>query len=423
MKIKLSNGTILDTESTSSNKPDVAMGEPSRSSINESMQRYAMRNAEIQKNIASRGTVGENLNKIYKPGIGDKVFGILNTLDAPRQMLEAGIANPLLAMQNPEQNIQGNAAMMLAREAAAGFTGKKLGQFGDVYYGGLPISREIAGIAGLVPGMMGTARIVDAATRPFRTISKMSDRGILNAGKSLVKAADNASEITGSSVSKMYEPFNSTSVDGLKFIDSIKELPDVLVKEIESSFGGKIEDIAQSMNIENLRKIKQLVAKYQPSAFGKETLGLAENINADKLNKVYSNLQKLRTETLDSLGNKKISEELNKADDLHTEVVRASNYLKKTVTDSTLKKPTKAGKVAGGLKVEGDVTSRMALNDIAKVSSKTRQEIDRAVRILNKFNAFQEGATLAKKAAGAAIFGGAIGAIGGRAINNRKGNQ
>ena len=97
--------------------------------------------------------------------------------------------------------------------------------------------------------------------------------------------------------------------------------------------------------------------------------------------------------------------------------------IKKAIVDPVLRMATKAGKVAEGLKAEGDVTTRTALNIIKKSGWEANKAINKSVRMLEIYNRNRLASSLAQSAVKAATFGGAAGAIGGGALRKVTGKD
>ena len=111
---------------------------------------------------------------------------------------------------------------------------------------------------------------------------------------------------------------------------------------------------------------------------------------------------------------KKAAEVLSKTDDAFHSVSNASDYIQKSIVDSTLKMATKGGNMAKKLALEGDVSGRAAMNILKK--SGARKEIIKAVDSLAAFNRWQMAIKLGEHAVGAALFGGVAGSLGGMAL-------
>lgn len=360
--------------------------------------------------IAARGTISGNIKENFvSPNPVRKLMGVAGVASAPLSAIGAMIANPALQMQAGNFN-----PIDLAKEAALGITGKKQGRPVDVY--------RRAGIPAPVASALDFAitsspiKLAQVGKRFFGSIAKLSDKKILQAGNSLVRATEEASRFVGEKVGAAFKRVEDIPVDAKTFAENISKLPKILLGRVEEQFG-KVQDISEKMTVGKLRQIKQFVGKYRPSAFGKSERGIAENIEAEDLNKVYGGFKELIKNTVKTATDEKTANELMKLEGSYSQVTRASDYVKKTVVDSTLLKPTKAGKMAGKIIEEGDVTGRTALNILRDSGKYSKKEIDRAISSLEAFNRWRSLSELGKHAANAALYGGAIGGLGGYAAS------
>jgi hypothetical protein len=360
------------------------------------------KSATIAEDIKSRGTIqGQIGSNLFAQSPLRKGVGALQTIGAPLPMIEAGIANPALAMQSGNFN-----PIDLGKEAIAGFTGQKLGQYGDVFRGA-NFPEPVAASLGLVLAS-SPLKALNMANKAFGKISKMSDKGILRAGDSLLSAVKNATTETGTKLEEAYKVVNDVTVNPVVFNSLLKRMPKPLLEEFENTIG---KSIFANPTVGNLRKVKQIVGKYKPSIFGREERGMSENIEGEKLNQLYGNIKMFIDTVVTSKKGGSVAQRLSKADDAFTEVANASDYIQKTITDPTLHLATKGGAMAKKLALEGDVSGRKALNILK--SSGARKAINKALSDLESFNKWQFVGKLAEHAAGAATFGGAIGGAGG----------
>ncbi len=104
------------------------------------------------------------------------------------------------------------------------------------------------------------------------------------------------------------------------------------------------------------------------------------------------------------------------ADEAFTEAAKASRFVKKTVTDPTLRQPTKAGRAASGLDKDTDVSFRSAVNTLRKGSFSVKRNIDKAVELLEQFNRSQKLKKLGEQTGRSILFGGVAGGVGGRIL-------
>jgi hypothetical protein len=381
--------------------------------------------SKVDKEIEARGNLWENIKKDFqKEGVLGKIKGGLGIVSSPFTSLEAGIANPALALQrNPFENAQstntlgvlGEGASNLAKEAFLGFLGQKQGQYGDVYRSsGNPFLETVSAPAGLTLAV-SPVKVVKTINKTFGNITRMSDKGIMKAGKSLISAGDDAVEFIGSKLNKAYETVNNIKVNPEEFVSEMSKLPKAVLSKVEDTLGG-VEELSQNLTISTLRKIKQIIGKYSPSSFGKDTRGVTEKIIDDEINAVYKGVKTLISKTIAKNTSDDIAESILNLDDAFREVKNSADYIKKTIVDSTLKKPTKGGAMAKKLIAEGDVTGRTALNTIKSAGSKARDNINKAVSALESFNKWQGISENIRKAINAGIYGGVAGSLGGLAL-------
>lgn len=369
---------------------------------------YTQRYGEAQQRIEGRGNLWGNIRgDISSPNPIRKAVGLIGAVASPASVAESAIANPALEMQSGNFRPQD-----LAREAALGLSGRKQGQFGDVYrVAGAPA--PIAASAGLLLSAAGPIKVLKSAGNAFGKIAKLSDRGIVKAGESLINATKEAKKFTGASLGEAFKPVEGAKVDPNRFISEIADLPKPLVAKLESIFG-PLTDVGQNMTIGTLRKIKQTIGKYNPGVFGREARGLSENITADEINKVYRAIKKLIGETIENTSGKETAKKLMSLEDSYTAVERAADFVKRSVMDSTLRLPTKGGKVAKQLNLEGDVSGRSALNTLRSAGVNAKKEIDRAVSELDKFNKWRAVSSVSKRV----LEAGAIGITAGKAARS-----
>jgi len=372
---------------------------------------------EAAKRIEARGTIQDKLRSQFeKPELMSKVMGTLTAIGAPVAAIESAMANPILLAQ------QGNFSPKdLAKEAILGATLQKQGQYGDVFKN-VGVQEEIADAAGLFLNVAAPAKLLKAVNNTFGKISKMTDKGILKAGNQLVGASDDAVKAMGTEVGKAFSVADNLPTDKIGFLDDVVKMPKSLVKAAEEQFGN-IDDFVQTLTVGKLREFKRFIGKFRSTSFGKSERGLAENIDAQKINTVYASIKNMMRKTIkDGMGEKE-SNIIMKMEEAFADVIRSGNVIKKTVVDPTLRKATKAGSAADKLIKEGDVTFRIALNTLKKAGSKSRKAVNKSISLLNNYNRHRRNIEFTRKAAGAVIFGGAAGAVGGKALQKVSGEQ
>ena len=194
---------------------------------------------------------------------------------------------------------------------------------------------------------------------------------------------------------------------------------------VEEELGMSIPSLLKNPTVTNIRKVKQIVGDFRPSAFGKETRGLTENIEAKYVNQLYADLKSILESSIKRKHGEKIAKSVMDAETAFSRTKKATQYIKKTITDPVLKEPTKAGEMAKKIILEGDVSGRTALNRVKEASNVSRREINKSVNALSAYNYARGASELARKAAQAAFFGGAMGGLGGYVggkVYNRQGD-
>ena len=366
---------------------------------------FQQRGEIAQAEIAKRGNLLEQIpQNLQSPNMLRKGLGGLQALGAPMTMMEGGLSNVGLKLQQGDPT-------NLGQEFMAGITGQKQGQYGDIFrVVGVP--EPLSALGGLmIPSALPFA-IVDKISDTFGKISRLSDKGIMRAGRELINGADEAGKFSKARLDSQFAKVDKVKIDPASFYDEISKLPNALINKLEAEFG-KLENVALNLTVGRLREIKGMIGKYNPGSFGREARGLSENLNADEINKIYGSIKNLMEKSMvGAVKPKEIARLLN-LEDKSTEVIRSIEYLKRTIVEPTLRKPTKAGNMAKKVVLEGDVSGREALNVLRSQGSKARNAINNAKRALDAFNVAQGLTKVAKHALSAATYGGAIGAIGG----------
>lgn len=369
--------------------------------------------AETTEEIAKRGSYWGGIKEnLMSPNPVKRTLGVLGVVGAPFAALEGAVANPSLALQRGEVN-----PLALAKEAYLGATGKKQGQYGDVYRDSGFVPKPVAAGAGLLLNV-SPIKALQTVNKTFGAIKKLSDKGIIKAGESLIKATQEATKVTGVGLEKAYQPLNNITVNSKAVKSLLDKMPSVLRDEITQRFSG--------VNFANptvavVREIKQIIGKYKPNVFGKGERGIAENIEAARIEQLYAMTKKIINSVVESRVGKKAAEVLSKTDDAFHSVSNASDYIQKSIIDATLKQATKAGSMAKKIAIEGDVSGRAAMNVLKR--SGARKEINKAMDALQAFNKWQAIHFWTQKGINAALFGGVAGSIGGQAMRKVSGED
>lgn len=353
----------------------------------------------------------------------------MKAIGVPLQRIESGVAGVGLGLQ------KGSLKEGLIR-GKQGLLGQKKQELGDIV-------RNISGVKGLeqlspIPRIAGSilsnksfneplaqgigftaslvapVKIIKDTVKSLSKIEKFSDKGLKLAGQKLIQGSDEAVKTIGSQVDEAYKPINKISVNANDIIDDVAKLPKPLISYIEEKLGQNLDDYMQDFNIEKARKLKSLVGKFRPSVFDKRALGLDETISGEKINKAYSTIKKTMQSHLNKSGLKERSNNLLDADEAFTETMRASDFIRKSVVDKTLKLPTKLSGIASKLEDAGDLSAREALNILRDAGGSARNNINKAILELEKYNKYKKVTGILGRAAGAAVYGGVAGQAAGK---------
>lgn len=367
----------------------------------------------VEAQIAQRGSISpqEIFEKFAADkGIGSKVMGTLQAVGAPFQAAEAAIANPLLAIQRgrPEEAFQ---------EFTKGITGQKLGEVGDIMRSTGLFPEGISSGVGFVSTLVAPVQLINKGLKSLSGVSKGSDVKIIKAGQDLISGADEAVNTIGAKLEKAYQPVNDVLVDVSGIVDDIVELPSSVIKNLEKEIGSSLDDFLTNFTVNKARVLKSKLGELRPTSFGKDSRGLVERIDDKKLNKAYATIKDNMQKSLQRSGMPKEAKQLLDADEAFVDTLNASKAIKKAVIDSTTRKPTKAAKVARGLKTESEATTRVALNQLRKAGGSAKKKIDTAISNLEKFNRAQSISRAASGITRGVVVGGAAGAVGSKIIN------
>lgn len=386
-------------------------------------------NPNMIDTIRSRGTIQSDVQDIgrqfQEPGVMNKVVASargLGTLFAPFQAVESAISNPIIKAQqglnlsSPLEAAKSYGGLM--KSAVKGLTLQERGEYGDVLkQAGAPT--PIAATGGFLLSLATPMKVFSQVNKELSGLGKITDRGLKKAGNRLVEASEAATTNVGKTLDDAFAQVASNPVDATKFTAILNELPEVLKNEVVKKIDG--QDL-MNPTVATLRKLKQLVGKHNPGSFGREERGLLENITSDNINDAYRGLKVLLQDSVSSLG-KDVAKSLMAAEEGFSRVARASQFVHKGVMDPVLRQATRAGEFAKRMTNPLIQSERVALSTLRKASKESKRGVEEAVEALKKFNRYRAGVDLGKKAAGAAIFGGAVGAIGGKAARGTFGDK
>lgn len=414
MKVKFPNGSVIDT---SGKNVEDAKETQVKSKAESYLDKFKRRSEATELRIKERGTIQENIKSQFsKPELIGKLSATLTTIGAPFSAIESAISNPMLLAQ------QGNFSPQdLLKESLKGLALQKQGQYGDVLKNA-GADKTVSDITGLFLNASLPLKVVNTTLKTFGKISKLSDKGIMYAGKQLIKAADDAQTAVGIKVGQAFSKVDNTVVDGMDFINKITDLPKSVIKSAEEHFGN-MEDFASNLTIGKLREFKRFLGKLRPTSYGKGERGISETIDIEKLNKVYGSIKDIIKNNITDVFGDNTSKTLMGLEKSYSEMIGASNFLRRSVIEPTTRKATTAGKVATNLVKEGDVSTREALNTLKLAGSSSRKAINKAIRALEMYNTHIAMLNAARKGLQAAVFGGAAGAIGGKALQKATGGE
>jgi hypothetical protein len=257
------------------------------------------------------------------------------------------------------------------------------------------------------------------ANKALTGISKMSDKGILKAGESLIGATEQATGAIGKKLGEAFSQVDSMFVDPKMAQKVVLGLPKEIKTVLTENFGD-LTALARKMTVGQLRQFKQVLGQYSPSSFGRAERGMLENIAGDKVTRAYASAKQLLEDALrtNKATRGKFADVLLGLEDKFAEVSRASSLVKKTVMEPTLQMATEAGKMAGKIQVEGRVGGRMALNILRKSGKEAKKSIDKAMSAMESFNKWRAASEAGRKLVNAAAYGGIGGSLGGLALGN-----
>jgi len=216
--------------------------------------------ANIENIIGDRGSVWNQFTP--NTSIGGRAMTGLTAIGVPGQLLQSGIANPLIELQKGNVN-----PIDLAKKSFEGFIGKRRGEFGDVgRMAGAPeaVSATL-GLAADIAIPMGLAKVASK----LGAVSKFADAKTTKAIRSFVKSVEGnkgALVKVGSKVQNYYDDIGKVVVDKTKFLDemsnatnavkkSISDIPGATIKQAEKT----ISELAEDGTVNAVRKAKDMV--------------------------------------------------------------------------------------------------------------------------------------------------------------------
>lgn len=337
----------------------------------------------------------------------------MKTIAVPFQRAESAVSGLGLGLQ------KGSLKEGIKR-AKEGLTGEKVQEYGDLIrttgYGG-DANEAIASTVGFTASLVAPLEYLKKVNKSLSSIQNFSDKGLMKAGKDLLKGSDEAVSIVGKHLDDVYAPINKVKVNPNNVLDDIAKMPETVIKHLENEMGSSVDDILSDFDISKARQLKRVLGELKPTSFGKAEKGAIETIQDMQINKAYSVIKRTMQEALESSGLTKEADSLLKADSAFSDTLRSSKFIRKTITDATLRKPTKTGSIALRMAKEGDLSARYALNTLKSASSKANKSITKAIEELDRFNQLRVASWAAKRIGTGAVYGGIGGVAGGKVIN------
>jgi len=364
--------------------------------------------SRLRKEVATPYDFGQHP---FKSTLKPLVTG-LKTMAVPIQRTESALAGLGLGLQ------KGQVGEGFGR-FKQGLFGQKQQELGDLVrttgFGG-EFNEPLAATSGFVASLVTPIESMRKANKALSSIQRASDKGLLSAGNALIQGSDDAVRAVGSKLDDVYSKFNTVQVNANKILDDIVKLPKTVIEHIETEAGTKLDDLLSNFNMANARKLKHILGQLKPNVWGKGEKGLIENVQDMQLNRAYGSIKKAMQEALNNTGMSKEADRLLQADEAFTDTMRASQFIKKTIIDPTLRKPTKTGSMALRMAKEGDLSGRVALNTLKAASREASKNIMKAVNALDKYNSINFLLGQTKRLGSSAITGGAAGLLGGKII-------
>ena len=329
--------------------------------------------------------------------------------------ISAGVGGFLRGVQQPDTSLK-----EIGEMTKAGFTGKK--QFRALDFlraSGVPSPVASVGEFGLEIAV--PLKVFSKTSKLLRgPIQKVSDKKLLDIGTQLTKATDDVIPVVAKPLNKAYEPINDLAVDSEKIFNEIVDLSDsspAVIKHLERNLG-KMDEFLENLTIKKARELKHTIGELRPSAFGKIEKGVEETVLDSQVNKLYGTIKQSMQKAIPDA---KQAKKLLDADDAFSKTINASRFVKKTITDPTLRAPTKIGRAASGLEKEADLSFRQAINVLRKGSFSIKRNIDKSIEGLESFNRAQGFKKLGKAFGRAVLFGSVAGGAASRLLGDNQG--
>ncbi len=263
-------------------------------------------------------------------------------------------------------------------------------------------------------------KILNKVNKIFRgPIQKLNDKKLLDAGNQLIKGADNAVDIVGKRLDKVYAPINKIAINPsrkIEIIEEISDLPIPIIQHLERKIGANFDEFFDKFTIEKARKLKGWIGELRPTAFGKAERGAVDLVTDKQINSVYGNIKRAMQSSLNEQRLGKEATKLLISDDIFSTTKNASRFLKRTVTDPTLREPTRIGRAASGLERKADLSFRQAVNTLKEASFSVNRNINKAVESLESFNRLEKIQKFGSRVGQSLVVGTVVGGVAGRIL-------
>lgn len=438
-KIKLKNGEIIDLSAGRTVKKDDKKVPSSKKKSY--TQRVEARSVKTEERIKGRGKIQDDIGKLIgkDSAVIDRIAGGLNLLATPTRSLEAAASNPLLIAQKGEldtnqltkeaikrfipvpilaalqQSTETPAGDRLAEAVASGATLQRQGQYGDVLKNaGVP--EGLADATGLFLNIAGPIKIFKGINSVYGKFAKMSDKTMMQAGNNLIGGVNASRKAMGVKVGEAYASVDDAFVNSADFIDDIASMPKALVKAFKKEFGD-ISAYAKDLTVKKTVLVKRWLGKFRKGQWGKAERGLQESLDEADIGKAYGGLKKIIHKGIKGTKDTAYADMVSGLESSFSNTDKAGRFIKNAVVNGKLNLPTKVGQFAKATRSVTDSSARTAMDIIRKSSKKAGQYMVKAMRTMSKFNRTQAIKKGIEKTAGAAILGGAVGAIGGGVVS------
>src|SRR3990167_2871987 len=381
---------------------------PRENEVNEMISKRPDSLETLQKEIQ---TPFDFKNKPLQSSLKPIVTG-LKVANVPFQRGVSAVAGMGLGLQ------KGNFGEGL-KNMKKGFLGQKNQQLGDLVRTtgfGKKFNEPLSATTGFIAEMVTPAKLVNNGMKMLGKVTKWSDKGMMQAGQNLIKGADDAVMTIGKKLDEVYSSINQVKVKPDTILDDFSKLPEPVIKHIEEQVGMNFDEMLSDFDIARARQLKGVLGKLKPSAWGKGDKGAVELVTDEQMNKAYGSVKQAMQEGLINSGFKKNAESLLNADDAFSETMNASRFIKKTITEPVLRKPTRAGRAASRLQGEEDIAMRESLNVIKSAGGHARKNITKAVSQMEHFNRVRGASRAAGILGRSVVYGGVSGGITGKIL-------